>query len=178
MFIELLQKRRSIRKFQPQPVEPEKIEILVEAALRSPSSRGFNPWEFVVVTDQKNIAELSKAKPHGAAFLKNAPLAIAVCADTKKSDVWIEDTAIAALILHLAATDLGLGSCWIQLRLRPHDEHHSAEAYAARILGLKENMTVEAIMAIGYRAEEKPGHERTTLPFGQVHYEHFGGKKI
>ena len=48
----LIQKRRSIRKFLAKPVEDEKIDLLIEAALRSPSSRGFNPWEFVVVTER------------------------------------------------------------------------------------------------------------------------------
>lgn len=178
MLIELLKKRRSIRKFEDRPVEEETIDLLMEAALRSPSSRSLNPWEFVVVRDRQTIEKLSKAKPHGASFLKNAPLAIAVCADTTKSDVWIEDTSIAALILHLAATDLGLGSCWIQLRLREHDDSQSAENYAAGLLGLKERMTVEAIMAIGYPLEQKPAHDRESLLFNQVHYERYGQAKM
>ncbi len=176
-FIDLLIKRRSIRKFTERPVEQEKIDQLVEAALRSPSSRGFNPWEFVVITDKASISELATAKPHGAAFLKNAPLAIAVCADTTKSDVWVEDTAIAALILHLAATDLGLGSCWIQLRLRFHNDQQSASDFAAAYLNLPENMTVEAIMAIGYPAEGKSPHGHDALAFGKVHYQRFGERK-
>ncbi len=174
-FIDLLTKRRSIRKFTERPVEQEKIDRLVEAALRSPSSRGFNPWEFVVITEKASIRTLASAKPHGAAFLKNAPLAIAVCADTTKSDVWVEDTAIAALILHLAAADLGLGSCWIQLRLRPHNDQQSASDFAAAHLNLPENMTVEAIMAIGYPAEEKAPHPHESLAFSKVHYQRFGG---
>ena len=66
MFIELLRNRRSRRKFEDRPVEKEKIDLLVEAALRSPSSKGINPWEFVVVTDPEIIARLAAAKPHGA----------------------------------------------------------------------------------------------------------------
>ena len=62
MFLPLIQKRRSIRKFKPQPVEPDKVEMLVEAALRAPSSMGSNPWEFVVVTDPAVLQRLSKAK--------------------------------------------------------------------------------------------------------------------
>jgi len=53
MFISLLQKRRSIRRFLDQPVEKAKVDLLVEAALRAPSSRGFNPWQFVVVDDEQ-----------------------------------------------------------------------------------------------------------------------------
>ena len=52
MSISLIQKRRSIRKFLERRVEAEKIDVLIEAALRSPSSRGFNPWKFIVVTEK------------------------------------------------------------------------------------------------------------------------------
>ncbi|MGD2125984.1 MAG: nitroreductase family protein, partial [Desulfobacteraceae bacterium] len=78
MFIPLVQKRRSIRKFQTKPVEAEKIDMLVEAALRSPSSMGNNPWEFIMVTDKSLLEKLSRAKQHGSAFLRNAPLGIVV----------------------------------------------------------------------------------------------------
>ncbi|WP_457576962.1 nitroreductase family protein, partial [Desulfomarina sp.] len=89
MFLELLKKRRSIRRFQEKPVEKEKIDMLMEAALRSPSSRSLNPWEFVVVTDRSLLEELATSKPHGGSFIKNAPLAIVVCGDPGKSDVWV-----------------------------------------------------------------------------------------
>jgi nitroreductase len=170
MFIDLLRSRRSIRRFQDRPVEKEKIDTLVEAVLRSPSSRGFNPWEFVVVSDPEMMARLSKAKPHGAAFLKNAPLAVVVCADPEKSDVWVEDAAIASIILHLAATDLGLGSCWIQIRLREHDVKQSAQAYIAGLLGLRKGLAVESVIAMGYPVEEKPGHPTSSLLFDKVRF--------
>jgi nitroreductase len=171
-----LQKRRSIRQFEPIPVEPNKIEYLVEAMLRSPSSRSLNPWEFVVVQDPVTIEALSKAKPHGATFMKNAPLAIVVCADPKKCDVWVEDTSIAAILLHLAATDLGLGSCWVQIRLREHDGSRMATEYIAELLGIEEGMMVEAMIAIGYPKEQKAGHAKESLLYERVHYERFGQK--
>jgi nitroreductase len=168
MFIDLLRSRRSIRKFQDRPVEPEKVEMLVEAALRSPSSRGFNPWEFVVVDDPEIIARLSRAKPHGASFLAGAPMAIAVCAHPDRSDVWVEDVSIAAIIIHLAATDLGLGSCWIQLRKRDHDAKTTAGDYAADLLGLPSEMEVSSIIAIGYAAQQPAPHPPETLQNDKV----------
>ena len=171
MFLDLMTRRRSIRRYQPRPVEQEKIDQLVETALRAPSSRGSTPWEFVVVTDPETITLLSQAKPHGAAFLKGAPLAIVVCADPKISDVWVEDTAIAALSLHLAATDLGLGSCWIQIRLRNHDENQSASARVAEILGLRPGLEVAAIIAIGYAQEEKRPHPKASLQYEKVRFQ-------
>jgi nitroreductase len=176
MFIDLLRTRRSVRQFQDKPVEKEKIDLLVESMLRSPSSRGLNPWEFVVVRDPQTLESLSITKPHGASFLKNAPLAIVVCGDSAKCDVWIEDCSIASLIVHLAATDLGLGSCWIQIRLREHDAQTSSEEYVKELLGLGENMVVEAVIAIGYSKEDKPGHANSSLLYEKVSYEKYGQK--
>lgn len=170
MFLELLKKRRSIRQFKNKPVEQEKIDILVESMLRSPSSRGLNPWEFVVVTDRQVIYELSRSKPHGATFMKNAPLAIVVCADPARCDVWIEDCSIATLIIHLAATDLGLGSCWVQIRKREHSSGQSAEANVRDILDLRGEIVVEAIVAIGYGSEEKGEHSNSSLLSNRVSY--------
>ncbi|WP_372679446.1 nitroreductase family protein [Desulfosarcina sp.] len=177
MFIDLLRSRRSIRKFEDRPVEAEKLDLILEAVLRSPSSRGFNPWEFVVVTDPAIIKRLSTAKPHGASFLANAPLAIVVCADPGKSDVWVEDAAIAAIILHLAATDLGLGSCWIQLRKRDYDDSTTAGEFAADALGLPDKLVVSAIMAIGYPARQPSPHPKASLQVDKVSVNRYGNKE-
>lgn len=170
MVLDILRQRRSIRQYEDKPVEQAKIDLLVEAMLRSPSSRSLNPWEFVVVQDRETIESLSRAKPHGATFMKGAPLAIAVCADPEKCDVWVEDCSIASIILHMVATELGLGSCWVQIRLREHDGSKMAEEYVREQLGLPDNMVVEAIIAIGYPKEDKPGHPRESLLDERVHY--------
>ena len=174
MFIDLLRTRRSVRQFEKRPVEPEKVDLIVEAVLRSPSSRGFNPWEFVVVTDPDTIGRLAKAKPHGAAFLAGAPLAVAVSPQTEKSDVWVEDVSIATLILHLTAVDLGLGSCWIQLRKRDHDGTQTAGEYAARILKMPEGRSVSAIVAMGYAAQQPAPHPKSSLSFEKVSSNQYG----
>ena len=177
MLLDLLRKRRSIRRFTDQKVEGEKLEVLIESVLRSPSSRGLSPWEFVVVTDEDTIGELARAKTHGSSFLAGAPLAIVVCADPAKSDVWVEDTSIAALLLHLSATDLGLGSCWIQIRNRQYDEQTGSETYVKSILGLDPDMSVEAIVAIGYSAEEKQGRDSESLLYDRISYEKYGNRR-
>ncbi len=176
MLLDLLRERRSIRQFTDQPVEDEKVEALVEAALRSPSSRSLNPWEFVVVSDPEILTKLALAKPHGASFIKNAPLAIVVCADPAKCDVWVEDCSIATLLLHLEAAELGLGSCWVQIRLRENENGKMAEDYISELLGLKDGMVVEAMVAIGYPKENKPGHAKESLLYDRVHFEKFGEK--
>lgn len=176
MMISLLQQRRSIRKFQDKKVEPEKIDILIEAALRSPASLGRNPWEFVVVTDKVILEKLSRAKEHGSAFIKDAPLGIVVCADPNKSDIWIEDASIASIILHLTAASLGLGSCWIQLRERMHSKTSLAEPYITGILNLPADLRVLSMIAAGYPAEEKTPHEKEKLQYEKIHLDGYARK--
>lgn len=168
MFLSLLKKRRSIRKYQDRQLDSETIDQLVEAALRAPTSMGKNSWAFVVVTEPNLLQKLSNAKPHGATFLKNAKLGIVVCGDPQITDVWIEDASIASAFIHLAAASLDLGSCWIQIRERKHDDRQSAEDYIAQILNLPAHMRVEAIIAIGHPDETKPGHPRESLPYSKV----------
>lgn len=174
MFIELIKKRRSIRRFLDKPIEKEKIDQLIEAALRAPSSKGENPWEFIVVTDRELLQRLSLAKEHGSTFLKGAPLGIVVCADPKQCDVWVEDASIAAIFIHLAASSLGLGSCWIQIRLRRHNQEKSSNDYVAEQLQLPPHLQVEAIVAIGYPAEELPAHTQDELQYEKVHRDFYG----
>ncbi len=171
-----IQKRRSIRKFAQRPVEKEKLDIIIEAALRAPSSMGRDPWEFIVVDDREILNKLSKAKPHGASFLNGAAIGIAVCADKNKSDVWVEDTSIASTHIYLAAESLGLGACWIQIRKRNYSEDLSSVEYVASILNLPEEMAVLSIIAIGYPAEEKTPHKKESLKYDRVYFNGYGRK--
>jgi nitroreductase len=154
--LDLLRTRRSIRRYKDKAIEPEKIVLLKEAALRAPSSRGLNPWRFVFVTDKARLEALSRAKEHGSDFLQGAALGVVVCADQRESDVWIEDCSIASIILHLTAHSLGLGSCWIQIRNRMHNPGKSSEDYVKEVLDLPKNIKVESIISIGYPDEELP----------------------
>ena len=151
--IDILRKRRSCRKFTSAPVEPDKIAILKEAALRSPASRNINPWHFVFVDDRALIQKLAAAKEHGSAFLKNVSLAVVVCADTTASDVWVENCSIASIILQLTAQSLNLGSCWIQIRNRFTADKKTSDHYVKTIINAPENYAVESMIAIGHPAE-------------------------
>ena len=121
-FFELLKSRRSIRQYSDQKIEEEKISQLTAAALMSPASKRSNPWEFIVVEEKEMLKKLSECRNNGSQMLAGAPLAVVVLADTSKSDVWIEDVSIAALIIQLQAQDLGLGSCWVQIYNRRTNE--------------------------------------------------------
>ena len=174
MFLSMIRKRRSIRKYQDRSVEPEKINTLIEAALRSPSSRGLNPWEFILVRDKTMLANLSTCKPHGAAFLKGAALGIVIVADPKTCDVWVEDTSIAATYIQLAAEALGLSSCWIQIRKREYGNGRSSGSRVRDLLSIPDHLEVSSIIALGYPAQNLPGHPEESLTFPKVHEEVYG----
>ena len=151
--IELLRTRRSIRQFQDRHIEAHKIELLKEAAVRSPTSRNLEPWAFVFVTDKSILEKLSTCKPHGAAFLSGAALGIVVCADTTQSDVWAEDCSIASILLQMTAQSLELGSCWVQVRQRMHNDETTSTQYVQQLLDLPDHVQVASIIGIGYPAE-------------------------
>ena len=170
---EVMQRRRSIRHYKPDAVEPEKIRRILEAAFLSPSGRNIRPWHFIVVDDRSLLDRLANAKS-GARPLKTAPIAIVIAADEDTTDIWIEDSAIAAEHIHLAATDLGLGSCWVQIRGRQSIAADlTAEKYVQQLLGLPQSFRITCIMAIGYPAETKRPHE-PEIEWDKVSHNNYG----
>ena len=117
-FSELIKNRRSMRKFTDEELTQDEVVALMKAALMSPSSKRSNSWQFIVVDDKEILKELSHCKEQASSFIADAALAIVVMADPLASDVWIEDAAIASIMIQLQAEDLGLGSCWVQVRER------------------------------------------------------------
>ena len=168
--IDILRERRSIRKYEKRAIHKESLEILKEALLRCPTSRGINPWMFVFVDDPGLLELLAKAKEHGSSFLKDAALGIVVCGDETKSDVWVEDCSIASIVVQLTAQALGLGSCWIQIRKRPHSQDRTAEEYIQETLGIPQHMKVESIISVGYPAESKKSIPLEKLEFEKIRY--------
>lgn len=164
--IEILRTRRSIRKYETKEIDKGSVDILKEALLRCPSSRGFNPWTFIFVDDRELLLRLSQAKEHGSDFLKDAALGIVVCGDETKSDVWVEDCSITSIVVQLTAHSLGLGTCWIQIRNRFHSGEKTAEGYIQELLGIPDHLRVESLISIGYPAESK-----TPVPFEHLKYE-------
>ena len=177
MFSELAEKRRSVRVYAGKPVEPEKIDAVIEAALRSPTGGARRPWTFVVVTEDALLEKLSVAKPGGAAFVKDAAAAVVVCGDPSASPLWVEDCSIAAVTMQYAAHSLGLGSRWAHMNNNNFDEKATSTQYIAKLLGLPENLTVLCIIAIGYPGEEMVPYKKSDLRFDKVSYNRYGQKK-
>jgi nitroreductase len=161
--LDILRRRRSIRQYTSEPLSPELLDQLKEAALRSPSSRGLDPWEFIFVTDRDLLTELATAKAHGAHFLRDAALGVVVLGNESQSDTWIEDCSIAAAILHLTAQSLDLGSCWVQIRLRQDQAGTCSEARVRQILNIPDTLRVASIMSIGHPAKAAKPHPRESL---------------
>ena len=173
--LNILYRRRSIRKYKAKKLDTATVQMLLKTALLSPSSKGSQPWQFVVVEDTELLKQLALTKK-GAGFLKSAAVGVVVLADPITSDIWVEDAAIAATILHLTAGTLGLGSCWIQIRERQFSETESCEEYVRRILGIPENLKVLSIISIGYPDESKPPYTDDDLKFDKVYINKYGSK--
>jgi nitroreductase len=171
--IDILRKRRSVRNFLDKEVEEEKVQLLLEAVLRAPTSRDINPTEFILIKDKKMLQELSTVKAHGAGFLGNANIAIAVIGDTEKSDTCIEDCSIAAIIIQLTAESLNLGSCWAQIRLRKDRQNNLAEDNVRGLLNIPSHFLVECIIGIGYPANRPTPIKYEDLDKKRLHFERY-----
>ncbi len=159
-------------------MEVAKIDAIMEAVLRSPSGRGTRPWAFVVVTDKILLKKLSVAKPEGAAFVKDAPVAVVVCGDPSASGLWVEGCSIAAVTMQYAAYALGLGTRWAQIKGNSFKEGTTSTQYIAQLLGLPENLTVQCIIALGYAAEAMVPYKKDELHFDKVSYNRYGQKRV
>lgn len=171
--LDLIQNRRSYRKFKPTAVEEEKIKKLTQAALMAPAGKRFNEWEFVVVTDKETLKKLSESKDGGADFVADAPLAIVVLTDRETGDIQIEDASIAATFIWLEAADLDLGACWVQTRNRKDKDGRPSQDCVREILGIPERYEVQCMMAIGYKDQERKPYDKDKLAYEKIHRERF-----
>lgn len=168
-FKDLVQKRRSIRKFTDEELTAEQVQMILRAGLMSPTSKSTRAWHFIVVDDKDTLERLAQCKNAGADFVKGAPLAVVVLMDTQQTDVWVEDASIAAVTMQYQATDLGLGSCWAQVRLRGReDEGIPANDLLRLLLGYPETWEAECILAFGHPAIERKPQEEDKLKWEAV----------
>ena len=145
---EVLQRRRSIRKYTEEPVSKEEIDLLMHAAMSGPSACNKMPWEFYVVTDEAVLEKLRNASRYSKIY---APLAIVVCGSLSRAlpsqlaPYWIQDCSAATENILLAATDLGLGTVWCGIHPQKRAEERVREA-----LGLTEKHIPLNIIYVGH----------------------------
>ena len=171
--IENIMTRTSIRQYKDQPVEQEKIDIMLKAAMAAPTAVNLQPWHFIVINDKNTLKLLSGQQPN------NAPLMIAVCGDTNKTtmpdgkgklpDFWVQDVSAATENLLLAAHAQGLGAVWTGVY--PVMER---VAEVANVLNCPENIIPLAVVRIGY-PDESP-EPKDKFKQENISYNKFGGK--
>lgn len=165
-----------MRKFTSEELTEDEAAALMKAALMSPSSHRSNGWQFVIVDDKETLVKLSQCKEAGAALIADAPLAIVVMADPLASDVWIEDASIASIMIQLQAEDLGLGSCWVQVRERYAADGTSANEIVHEILDIPLQLQVLSIIAVGHKGMERKPFNEDNLQWEKIHINRYGGK--
>ena len=171
--IDMMRERRSVREYTGEEIAEEALEKILQAGLLSASGKGKRPFEFIVVKDRSALKYLSDCRVGSAKMLEGASCAIAVIADSLISDTIIEDSSIALANMHLMADSLGLGSCWIQCRMREATDKRSSEEYVRDKLKFPENYKLEAILSIGIPKNKPKAHDMPDTASGKVHYEKF-----
>ncbi len=168
-FDKLVQNRRSIRKFTDKSIDAEDLRKILRAALMSPTGKSVREWHFVVVDDKDVLSKLASSRQMGSQFLSSAKAAVVVLGNHELTDVWIEDASIAAVTMQYQACDLGIGSCWCQVRGRFTSEGEPTDTYLRELLCYPAELTAECIIGLGYaEAERKPQNE-DSLKWENVH---------
>ncbi|RLE80456.1 MAG: nitroreductase [Thermoprotei archaeon] len=151
---EVIQQRRSIRRYEPKPIPKDILLKLLEAARLAPSAGNRQPWRFVIVTDPERKKKLAEACHHQM-FIADAGVVIVALSDPKTSPRWHAlDTMIALEHIVLVATDLGLGTCWIGA-FEPER--------VKEIIGSPKDLNPVAVLPVGYPAEAPPPRPRKRL---------------
>ena len=171
--LDIFANRRSVRKYAQGPLEDEALDKILKAGLLAPSGHTRRPWEFILVRDKRMLERLSGCRSSGANMLKQASAAIVVIADEQKQDVWIEDCSVALGYMHLAASALNLGSCWVQVRLRTAADRRSCEEFLREALDFPLNFKAEAILALGVPQQRLSPHDLQKLNLAKIHKEKF-----
>jgi nitroreductase len=162
-FFEVVKKRCSVREYSEKEIKKEDLEKIIDCARLAPTARAEEPWEFVAVTDKKALAEIAGIAVNGS-FLKEAAAAIIVlCKDTK---YYLEDGCAATENILLAATRLGIGSCWIAGDKKPYAD--KIRQYIDAPPGYK----VVSIVSLGYPKAGFAPHKKRSVS-EVLHFEKF-----
>lgn len=169
--LEIMQNRRSVRNYTGEPISNDNLQKILQAGLLSASSRARCPWELIVVRDKDVLKQMSECRIGSAKMLAGANAAIVVTANTAASDVWVEDCSIVMSNMHLMADSLGVGSCWIQGRLREAPDGRTTETFLKELLKFPDGYALEAVLSLGMPDRHPAKHELSDLPLNKIHYE-------
>jgi nitroreductase len=156
--------RRNVRSYTDEPIEPAQLDQILEAGRRTPSSRNWQPWDFVVVTDREQLRELATVwigAGHVAGSAATIALVVAVYEEARDAAIAQYDIGQATMSIMIAAADLGIGS------------GHSAvgeQELAQRLLGLPPDRICAYLIALGHPADRPlaPLTKINRRPFEEV----------
>lgn len=160
--------RRSVRKYEKKEIPEEMFTDLFEAAMAAPSAVAKDPWHFILVRDRKTLDKIVEILPNGQ-MLRQAPAAVIVCGDINKANLkevsyMLQDLSAAVENILLAATALGLGSCWLGMHPRPDRMDPICNLFS-----LPENIIPMCGVALGWPAEQP--EPRTRYNPERIHLE-------
>lgn len=162
-------KRRSTRKFRDEDISKDDLDLILHSALLAPTSMNRKPCNFMVVERKETLKELSECKDMGAGLIAGANKVIVVIADSMVADTWIEDSSIALTYMHLIATELDIGSCWVQTHLRSKDGKDSEEV-VRDILKIDSHYRIVGMLALGYSDDIPQAHDESDLDKSKIHF--------
>ena len=165
--------RRSVRQYTDEAIPEEKLNAILCAGLAAASSKNRRPWEFVLVQDRAMLDRLCDCRPGAGNLLGKCQAAIVVCADTEAVDVWVEDCASAITQMHLMADALGVGSCWLQVRLRKAADGRDTADVVRQLLGIPGKYALMAMLTLCMPASHPAPHTVEELLLDKIHREHF-----
>jgi nitroreductase len=174
--LDVIRKRRTIRKFTDQEVSPEQIDLLLEMAMCAPNRLNHQPWHFVVIQDkakQKEFADFLRVH----SYLEDASAVIVACAVPKASTTWTMDLSAAVENLMIGATALGLGTAWVG---SPDSVTWSMfEEHVRDSLRIPIDVRVVALVSVGYPAQERPAHTKEDrFDPTKVHYGRWEARRL
>lgn len=169
-FVDLLLKRRSVRRFKDENISKKDLEKILEAGLLAPTSRNRKPCNFLIVENKETLKKLSESKESGAELLAGCNKAIVIVANTMISDTWIEDSSIALGYMHLMAASLDIGSCWVQIHLRKTADGKDSENVVKEITGLDDYFRIVGILALGIPEGNVKPHTLEDIDKSKIHF--------
>ncbi|MDP8259893.1 MAG: nitroreductase family protein [Candidatus Gygaella obscura] len=173
-FLDLVNKRQSVRKYDSRPVARDDIESCLEAARLAPSACNSQPWEFIVVDDKVKKERVANAMLKGIygmnTFIKYAPVLVVVAVDNKSwftrlanvlrdTKMYLVDIGIACEHFVLRATELDIGTCWLGW---------FNEKALKKELSLARNKRVDIVISMGYSFEDNESTEKTRKPLSII----------
>lgn len=168
MAIENILARKSVRAFTPKPVEKEKVDLLLKAAMAAPTAVNKQPWAFVVVDDRNVLDQLAAELPY-AKMTAQAPLAIVVCGDLSKAlngetdRYWMLDCSAASENLLLAAESMRLGAVWTAVY--PESDRM---AKVRAVLSLPDYIVPLNLIPVGYPQHQEEAKDKFNTE--NIHY--------